>query len=160
MLSFKRPKEVWNTIHRILHLDPQAIKADSETLNMNFSTTAQRLLNYTPKSEEMLNELIENLPCNQNAFSISKTSFAEIRKAICGLRNDCSTGPDKIPAKYLKLCHIINESIECKIFPSQWKLSKISPIPKISNPIKPRTTSCQSFRRSTKSLFYAAGTSS
>ena len=94
----------------------------------------------------MLNELIENLPCNQNAFSISKTSFAEIRKAICGLRNDCSTGPDKIPAKYLKLCadeitsplcHIINESIECQIFPSQWKLSKISPIPKISNPIEP-----------------------
>ncbi|MEO0684074.1 MAG: hypothetical protein AAFY76_03245, partial [Cyanobacteria bacterium J06649_11] len=145
-LSSNRPKEVWNTIHRILHPNPQTIKADPETLNMHFSTTAQRLLNSTPKSEEMLNELIENLPCNQNAFSISKTSFAEIRKAICGLRNDCSTGPDKIPAKYLKLCadeitsplcHIINESIECQIFPSQWKLSKISPIPKISNPIEP-----------------------
>ena len=93
----------------------------------------------------MLNELIESLPYNHNAFNISKVSYVDIRKAILGLRNDCSTGPDKIPAQYLKLCveeiisplcHIINESIEKQIFPAQWKLSKISPIPKINYPIE------------------------
>ena len=32
-LSSKRPKEVWNTIHRILHPNPQSIKADLDILN-------------------------------------------------------------------------------------------------------------------------------
>ena len=102
-LSSKRPKEVWNTIHRILHPNPQTIKANPETLNKHFNTTAQRLLNSAPKTGSMLNELIESLPLNQNAYSISKVFYACIRKAILGLRNDCSTGSDKIQTKYLKL---------------------------------------------------------
>ena len=48
-------------------------------------------------------------------------------------------GYDNIPIQYLKpvssviispLTHIINSSIECNIFPEQWKIGKISPIPK------------------------------
>ena len=152
-----------STLYKVETSKP--IQETPETLNIHFSTTAQRLLNSTPKSEEILNELIENLPCNQNTFSISKTSFAEIRKAICGLRNDCSTVPDKIPVKYLKLgvdeitsplCHIINESLECQMFPSERNLSKISPFRKSATPSNQATTdlspSCQSFRRFTKRL--------
>ena len=145
-LSFKRPKELWNTIHRILHPNPQKIKADPDILNKHFSTTAQRLLNSKPKTENILHDLIDGLPQQHNSFNITKVSYAEIRKAILNIRNDCSTGPDKIPSKYLKLCvdeitsplcHIINESIDKQIFPEQWKFSKISPIPKINQPIEP-----------------------
>ena len=145
-LSSKRPKEVWNTIHRILHPNPQSIKADPDILNKHFNSTAQRLLNSKPKSASILNNLIKNFPENENAFCISEVSFSDTRKAVLGLRNDCSTGPDKIPSKFLKLCvdeitsplcHIINTSIKKQIFPEQWKVSKISPIPKISHPIEP-----------------------
>ena len=48
--SSKRPMEVWNTIHPILHPNPQTIKADPEILDKHFNTTAQRLLNSTPKT--------------------------------------------------------------------------------------------------------------
>ena len=81
------------------------------------------------------------------------------------------TGPNKIPAKYLKLCadeissplcYIINESIECQIFTSQWKLFKISTIPKISNPIEPSDYRPISnpFEGLRKGYYDAAGTSS
>ena len=53
-LPSKRQKEVWNTIHCILHPNPQTIKANPETLNKHFNTTAQRLLNSAPKIESML----------------------------------------------------------------------------------------------------------
>eukprot|EP00111_Clytia_hemisphaerica_P012122 TCONS_00035606-protein len=51
-----------------------------------------------------------------------------------------------MPSKYIKLstdeicspiCHIINTSIQQSIFPSQWKISKISPIPKIESSNEP-----------------------
>ena len=138
--------EVWNTIHQILHPNPQKIKADPDILNKHSSTTAQRLLNSKPKTKNILHDLIDGLPQQQNSFNITKVSYAEIRKAILNIRNNCSTGPDKIPSKYLKLCvdeitsplcHIINASIEKQIFPEQWKFFKISPIPKINQPIEP-----------------------
>jgi len=50
-LSSKRSKKVWNTIHCILHPNSQTIKANPETLNKHFNTTAQRLSNSTPKTE-------------------------------------------------------------------------------------------------------------
>ena len=45
-LSSKRQKEVWNTIHRILHQNPQTIKADSDIQRLFFqhnSTASSKL---------------------------------------------------------------------------------------------------------------------
>ena len=42
-LSSKRPKEVWNTICRILHPSHKNIDADPITLNVHYNTTAVRL---------------------------------------------------------------------------------------------------------------------
>ena len=145
-MSSKRPKEVWNTIYRILHPSHKSIDADPNTLNVHYNTTAVRLLNSTPKPEDKLHEIIKVLPENPNSFSFSKTTYTDTRKAILALRNDCSTGQDKIPSKFLKLCvneitspicHIINTAIEENSFPQQWKISKITPIPKIDQPKEP-----------------------
>ena len=142
-LSSKRPKEVWSTIHRILKPSQQKIHADPDTLNQHFNTTAGRLLNSEPKPELLLQKVINDLPEPENAFTITGVSYADVRKAIKNLRDDCSTGHDQMPSKYIKLsideicspiCHIINTSIHQSIFPSQWKISKISPIPKVDSP--------------------------
>ena len=59
------------------------------------------------------------------------------------MRNDCSTGYDKIPVPFIKpvaeyleppLKFIINNFIVTSTFPGIWKIARISPIPKIVNP--------------------------
>jgi len=129
-----------------LHPNHKSIDADPNTLNEHYNTTAVRLLNSVPKPEDTLHEIINTLPETPNSFSFSKTTYTETRKAITALRDDCSTGQDHLPSKYLKLCvneitspicNIINTAIEEKSFPQQWKISKITPIPKIDHPLEP-----------------------
>jgi len=145
-LSSKRPKEVWSTIHCILHPSLQRIDADPNILNEHFNTTAERLLNSKPKPENVLHDLIRSLPEQNNPFRIKNVTHNDVKKTILSLRNDCSTGPDQIPSKFLKicvdeitspLCYIINSSINEQTFPVQWKISKISPIPKVHLPKEP-----------------------
>ena len=65
----------------------------------------------------------------------------EIRKAIKGLKSSTATGVDWIDSNCLKevaevvapaLAHITNLSINTKIFPSTYKVSKIIPLKKSS----------------------------
>ena len=80
-------------------------------------------------------------------FRIKHTNYHEVRKIINGLRNDCSSGFDRIPVKFIKsasdhiispLVHIINSSIDHEQFPDKWKIGRICPVPKIDNPSKPK----------------------
>lgn len=61
------------------------------------------------------------------------------------IKNDCSSGFDGIPVRYLKpvvdhlaspLSYIINNAIDKNIFPEQWKIARICPIPKVNEPTK------------------------
>ena len=61
-LSSKRPKEVWNTKHRILNPNPERISVDPDDINIFFNRTASRLLGSIPKPESLLREKIDNLP--------------------------------------------------------------------------------------------------
>ena len=72
-----------------------------------------------------------------------QVTHTEVLKELTTMRNDSSTGPDQIPAKYLKLVaeyiasplmHIINSFISCQRFPDAWKQARVSPIPKITIP--------------------------
>ena len=65
-------------------------------------------------------------------------------KQLKSLRNDCSTGVDNIPIKYIKpiveyicspLTHIINCFIVNDSYPLAWKLSRVVPINKIKIPV-------------------------
>ena len=60
------------------------------------------------------------------------------------LQTNKSTGPDSIPPRVIKelaavlaqpLCALINTSIRHGIVPVQWKVSRISPIPKTIPPV-------------------------
>ena len=145
-LSSKRPKEVWNTIHRILRPNPIKISANPDEINLHFNSTAERLLGSNPKSETLLKETIASLPDTNFMLHFQPVTYDAVRKAILSLRKDCSTGHDTIPSKYLKycvdyitspICHIINECIRSNYFPNQWKISRISPVPKVDNPKVP-----------------------
>ena len=74
------------------------------TKSFNCNSTAQRLLNSKPKSEQLLHELTESLPEPEIPFEIQEVTFNDVRKVLLGLCSDCSTGPDQLPSKYLKLC--------------------------------------------------------
>lgn len=66
-----------------------------------------------------------------------------VYRALCNLKAHKAVGPDGIPNTILKalaelfsapLCCIINTSIRTGVVPCQWKISRISPLPKLSPP--------------------------
>ena len=144
-LSSKKPKELWNTIHRILNPSPQPIKADPDALNKHFSSTSQRLLGSTTISADILSELLNSFgnESDPSKFHLRPVTYCEVLKSLKSMRSDCSTGADQIPAKYIKmsaetiaspLTHILNSFISERSFPEAWKIARVSPIPKVDNP--------------------------
>ena len=74
----------------------------------------------------------------------SKT-YDQVNQILKNIKNDCSCGSDNISIRFVKpisefvtspLVHIINNCIDKKIFPRQWKVARVCPIPKIDSPIK------------------------
>ena len=139
-LSSKRPKEVWQTIHRLLKPSNSRITVDPEDINTHFNETALRLTGRKGTEKEQLETTINDLPDQPNEFNMRNVTYDEVRKAINSLRSDCSTGFDNIPVKYVKMMaeslispvtHLINECINKSIFPSAWKTARICPIPKV-----------------------------
>lgn len=85
-------------------------------------------------------DLISNV--SPNSFSFSNISLEELHSAIWKVKSE-SAGLDNISLKFVKrvfpfvskyLLHIFNFMLTSSSYPDQWKLSKIIPIPKISNP--------------------------
>ena len=78
-----------------------------------------------------------------SAFALSPVSCGQVLLQLKKLRSDCSCGPDGIPVKFIKivadhlaspLTHILNNFISRRMFPSAWKVARISAIPKCSAP--------------------------
>ena len=81
---------------------------------------------------------------NSNGFKIHHSNYDQIKKISFGLKNDSSSGYGNIPVRFIKpvsdhlmspLVHIINNSIDKKIFPNSWKIAKFCPIPRVDQPI-------------------------
>ena len=143
-LSSKRPKQIWSTIHRILHPNPKPINEDSEKMNAHFSKSAEKLTGRESISHDDLTQIIDNMPSTNNVkFQLRKVYYNEVKKALSSIRKDCSSGHDNISIRLLQpvleyilsaLTHIINSCIQNNMFPEVWKTSRISPIPKVDNP--------------------------
>ena len=113
-----------------------------------FASTAKQTLNVnaTSTSTDKLLEFIDSLPepeVQRNTFSLRKVTSSKVSLVIKNIRTDCSTGPDQLPAKFIKLVgkHLavpltttINSYIDKCTFPCIWKIARISPIPKVDHP--------------------------
>ena len=139
-LSSKNPKTVWSTIKRVLNNQKARINHKPAEMNDYFSSLASNLTG-RPNTSSNLPELSENI--NDSAFTIKNTTYEEVYSILTSLKNDCSSGYDNIPVRFLKpiteyitspLVHIINNCIDQKCFPKQWKIARVCPIPKIDSP--------------------------
>ena len=145
--SSRRPKEVWQTIHRILKPNSKPIAECPDSLNKYYNGVAERLTSSKRTTIEDLKVMINELShLNENAFKLQPTSYNDVRKTLNTIRSDCSTGHDSIPINLLKpvsefiispLNFIINNFISFRTFPEYWKVARISPVPKLNNPSSP-----------------------
>ena len=72
-------------------------------------------------------------------------SCEDVEQCLRLLWNDCSTGYDNIPAMIIKpvveflvspTTFVINNYIATNNFPDAWKTARISPTPKITQPVE------------------------
>ena len=130
-------------IHCILHPHPKRLTIDPDKLNECFPSTAERTVVLQPTEEEQyskIEETIDSLPIdNDTAFDIRLVCYREVIKELQCIRSDCSTGPDHIRAKLLKLVaeylaspltNVINSLIANRQFSTAWKIARICAIPK------------------------------
>ena len=128
-------KNAWNVINRLLKPSPKPILHDLNNLNQHFISTSQRVLGHQPQPA--------TLPSSTGSFCFQRTTIDQVLKIILNLKTNCATGPDQIPANFIKLSaptiaphltNIINTCIQSDIFPDEWKVSRVSPVPKIDSP--------------------------
>lgn len=109
------------------------------SITTSINSTTQTTLECSPANIENLFELVDDLPRQDNSFVLGPVSYNEILTKLKSLRSDYSTGPDQIPTKLIKpvaeylaspICHIMKSCIAKSTFPSQWKIARISSIPK------------------------------
>ena len=106
-LSLTRPKEIWRTIYRILNPSPQPLRLDVNELTNFFTSTPERI---TGNSELAFKEDLINIvhslhltTSNHDSFQLRGVTVTQVLREIKGTRSDTSTGPEQVPAKYLKL---------------------------------------------------------
>ncbi|KAK2558707.1 putative RNA-directed DNA polymerase from transposon X-element [Acropora cervicornis] len=146
-LYSNKSREVWKVIHRVLKPSARPLRFDPDELNDFFAKTAQRTLETQATPIEDLMCLIANLPDVPSGgmhFQLSPVTSENFLQVIKNLLSDCSTGADQIPTRFLKLVaeclavplrSIINHCIAKDYFPKQWKIARVSPVPKIDNPV-------------------------
>lgn len=145
-LSSSNSKDVWKIIHSILHPPPKRNTMKPDSLNSFFAATASRTVGKDPISPTETKAFIDTLPNdNVSKFTLRCVTYSEVMKELRNLKNDCSTGPDAIPVRFLKpiaeficspLTHILNEFIHINEFPRIWKTARIVPINKVPNAVE------------------------
>ena len=135
---------MWNTVNRMIRQQRSHIKHHPTDLNDHFATLASRLTNKTNTANISDSFFDELKKCsNTDAFGIQHMTFSEVKKTLLNLKNDCSSGFDGIPVRYIKpladyiaspLVHIINNSIDRGTFPNARKVARVCPIPNVDHP--------------------------
>ena len=121
-LYSKRPKEVWRTIHLILHPSQQPLRADPDDHNRHFASTVERVSTSSLVPNENIYRLINRLTDDSHSsFRFCHVTHREVLREIKEQGSDYSTGPDNIPAEFFilvaehlisPLTHIINSCLD------------------------------------------------
>ena len=83
-------------VHRVLSPYRQPLKFDPDKLNLHFGVEST--------SVDEFFQLIRGLSdIYENAFHLKNVTHREVLKTLKQLRTDCSTGPDQLPARFVKL---------------------------------------------------------
>ena len=103
MLISRNPKEVWETVHRILDPPKKCISQKPESLNQYFKELASKLTNKENVAFDQT-KLVIIIPEQESegGFAIKHTAFTEVKKFIFELRNNRLSGFDNIPGKFIK----------------------------------------------------------
>ena len=145
-LSSSKPKAVWRVIHRILNPCPQPLRFDVDELNDHFAGTSTRTAGASTidTKEDLMNFIgsIDSETPVEQQFTLRPVTREEVLREIKRICLDPFTGPDQIPARFIKpvaqfiaspLTVIINAFISKSTFPKAWKVARVTPIPKNSN---------------------------
>ena len=71
-LSSKRPKQVWKTIHRILHPSHQPLRVNPDDINRHFGSTAERVTASSPVVKEELYRRIDKMDQDSNSSILKR----------------------------------------------------------------------------------------
>ena len=106
----------------------------AEILNSHFTSVGQALANEIPSTDVKPEIYLQQTP---KTFTFQAVTVDNVRDLLLKTNSKKATGLDKIPCKVLKLAaniiapslmHIFNQSIAICIFPTEWKLARVSPI--------------------------------
>ena len=107
----------------------------AEAFNNHFTNIGQSLAREIPSVD--IDPLSYVYPVNAGVFSFQRINVQKVIKLLQTIDVGKATGLDKIPNRLLKiaadvvapsLTGIFNQSLLTGIFPSDWKLAKVSPI--------------------------------
>ena len=142
-LSRNNPKQVWQTLRKLGVVQDKKDRStintlSAESLNNHFiaSTTNKKLA-----SPELIT-FYDTTSLNENVFQFQMTDEEEVFASIFKVKST-SKGADQISGRMIiealpfilpYLVHIFNSCIEQSVYPCLWKISHITPIPKINNP--------------------------
>ena len=139
----KNSKEIWKVIHCILNPNMSTLQADPSALNEFFNKTAESLVMKNVTTDGVILSHIDLLTSSHGSFKLQKVTYNDIVKSLKSLRNDFLTGYGNISVSFIKpiaeyiaspLTFIIKNLMEESKFLDQWKIARISPIPKVNNP--------------------------
>ena len=129
ILSSKDSKEIWKVINRILNPNMSTLQADPYALNEFFNKMAERLAGQNATSDGVVLSHIDLVTSSHGSYKIQKSNIQ--------WRSQVSQITTKILFNWIwqhpSFLYQTNSRIHCLTFPDQWKIVRISLIPKVIN---------------------------
>ena len=113
--------------------DPQEI---ANRLNEHFASVGTRLASKLPEDSKHFEDYIKPA---RTTFDLKPTNEKAVFSILTNMSASKATGLDNVSCRLIKeaapiiaksLNKLFNKSIETNIFPSEWKLAKVTPIHK------------------------------
>nr|CAI5852127.1 unnamed protein product [Callosobruchus analis] len=135
----------WKNL-RNLNLGKQKANISIPVSLSNVADINEYYIKTVPRNDDDFSQLMEEYEAKaaslKRSFNFEETDEITVLKHLASIKSN-SIGFDGIEIKFLKLCcpfllpyltHIINYCIRNSVYPANWKIAKIIPIPKNKDP--------------------------